>query len=71
MHGSKESYGFSLDVYKRQAMRRKVAPSVLVCSSGIKMCKICGAKRVKQATKQADITRAVFQENTETWRIRL
>ena len=54
----------------RQAIRRKEAPRALVWASGRKRWRICGAKRAKQATKQADIPRAVFQENTDTWRIR-
>ena len=37
----------------RQAIRKKEAPKVLVCVSGIKRCRICGAKMAKQAMKQA------------------
>ena len=54
----------------RQAIRKKEAPKVLVCVSGIKRCRIYGAKMAKQAMKQADITRAIFQEKMDTLRIR-
>ena len=55
----------------RQAIRRKPAPRVLVWTSGIKRCRIWGANTAKQATKQADMTTAVFQEKKETERILL